>query len=380
MRPTWEDGDDEARSGVVGVTTPPPGQWPPPPSPQGPPPWGPRPTAPRSGSASKWILGSLALLVVVVITVVATIFLTHDSPERAASDTSNPPNTSGNSEVASASDRTAVGIITQDPTCVSWEPIAKALSERQANGWDNRDPRIPASGWSPEQRSYYEAVGDAMRTASDQTVALARQTPHRVMRELYEQSIAYWRAYADSLKYYSPEDDSLALVASGTSGALVWICAAINYGSAEARDALVPPGSPPLAISPPNDPAEPVRFLEEPSPVCRDWSVNIERFDAATDSWANSLDPAVPGSQWTPEVQSLAAQMTVVFQENAGQLQNMGVTSGNPILNDFASLAARYQRAYVQSLASYNPADNFLNSVAADLVVAVDNACRAASG
>ncbi|PRC46763.1 hypothetical protein C6A85_88430 [Mycobacterium sp. ITM-2017-0098] len=69
--------------------------------------------------------------------------------------------------------------------------------------------------------------------------------------------------------------------------------------------------------------------------------------------------------------------MTSILQENAGQIQNLGSVSQNPILSDFASLAAQYQRAYVQSIPSYTPADNYLNSTAAELVVAVSQACLA---
>ncbi len=41
-------------------------------------------------------------------------------------------------------------------------------------------------------------------------VNLAKQTPHRVVRELYEQYIAYGRAYVDSIPTYMPADDVLA--------------------------------------------------------------------------------------------------------------------------------------------------------------------------
>ncbi len=56
-----------------------------------------------------------------------------------------------------------------------------------------------------------------MRSAADQMVALAKLTPHRVMRELYEQFIAYSRAYADRIPTYTPPDDNLALVAVSCS-------------------------------------------------------------------------------------------------------------------------------------------------------------------
>ena len=60
-------------------------------------------------------------------------------------------------------------------------------------------------------RAQYEAVGQAMRSAADQMVPLVKLTPHRVMRELYEQFIAYSRAYAERIPTYTPQDDNLAL-------------------------------------------------------------------------------------------------------------------------------------------------------------------------
>ena len=373
------------------MTTPPPGQWPPqqPPGfPPGPPQWGPppqwgqQPPLQNGGNRSKWILGGLALLVVVVVTVVTTLLFTRDSSDgRGAPTASAPPSTSvDTSEIASADDKGPVGIITEDPTCAAWEPIARTLSERQQNGWDKRDPSVASSDWTPQQRSQYEEVGRAMESAADQTVALVKRTPHRVMRELYEQSIAYWRAYSGSLATYTPAYDSTALVANSTSGALVWICSAITYGSAEARSPLVGPAAPPLTVAQVGDPADPGRFMEEPSDVCTEWSSTSEQFNADTDRWASSVDPNLPASQWSTEQQSLFTSVTSILQTNAGQLQNLGIISQNPTLSDFASLAAQYQRAYVQAIPSYMPADNYLNSTASELVVAVDQACEAARG
>ena len=44
-----------------------------------------------------------------------------------------------------------------------------------------------------------------MRNAADQTVNLVKMTPHRVMRELYEQFIAYARAFADAVPTYTAQ-------------------------------------------------------------------------------------------------------------------------------------------------------------------------------
>lgn len=373
------------------VSVPPPGQWPPPPGqPQGAQSWGPPPQGwnqpsgpPPGGNRTKWIVGGLALLVVVVVTVVATLIVSRGdsgSGTSTASPPSSPSTSVDTSDIASADDRGPVGIILEDPTCAAWEPIAKTLSERQQNGWDKRDASIPSTAWSPEQRTQYEEVGRAIASAADQSAVLAKRTPHRVMRELYEQSIAYWRAYADRLSSYTPADDSLILVANSTSGAIVWICAAITYGSAAAREPLIAPGIPPLSVADIGDPSAPTRFLEQPSDICPEWGTTAQRLDADTGAWAAVVDPNLPGSQWSAEQQNEAARITTILQTNADRLQQLGIESKNPILDDFAALAAQYRRAYVQAIVSYVPADNYLNSTAAELVVAVDQACEAAKG
>ncbi|MDZ4265725.1 MAG: hypothetical protein U1D00_08530 [Mycobacterium sp.] len=282
------------------------------------------------------------------------------------------------SDIASADDKGPAALITDDPTCAAWEPIARTLSERQQKGWDRRDPSIAASDWTADQRAQFEDIGRSMASAADQTVTLAKLTPHRVMRELYLQSVAYWRAYAESLSNYEPDDDRLALVANSTSGAIVWICAAITYGSAAARNPLVVPGVAPLTTADVEDPTQPERFMLKPSPVCQQWASTVVRFNADTDEWASLVDPNLPASEWSPQLQNAFSGVVVTLQTNADQIQQMGIASQNPVLNDFAALAAQYQRAYVQAIPSYTPADNYLNSVASELVVAVDQACRAA--
>ena len=200
------------------MSTPPPGQWPPPPPtsqgpPPGPPSWSQQPPgSPRGGNGGKWLLGGLALLVVVVVTVVATLLFTRDGSSSPDTPTAfAPPSTSVNtSDIASANDKGPIRILTEDPTCAAWTPIGDTFAAQALKGWDDRDPSIPASAWTPEQRVQHEAIADAMRSAADQTVALVKKTPHRVMRELYEQSIAYWRTYAEQIPTYVPTDDHLA--------------------------------------------------------------------------------------------------------------------------------------------------------------------------
>jgi hypothetical protein len=372
------------------MTSQPPGQWGPPPTspPPGPPvgppygaaPWGPQqpPGPPKRGNGLKWVFGAVVLIVVVAVTVGATLLFTGggsgDNPSTA---TNSPPTSGGDSDFASANDNGPVGIITEDPTCASWEPIGDSLSAQEGNGWTDRDPSVPASSWSAEQRNQYEAVGRAMSVAADQAVALSKLTPHRVVRELYEQFIAYSRTYADRIPTYTPSDDHLAGVSSSTGAVLTWICAAITYSSAPARAPLVPPGVPPVQASEPGDPTNPQRFLTSSNPVCADWAAAISQFNTDIAEW-RTTDPNIPASQWTPQQQELATAATPIMREYLHKLQDLGRESDNATLRDFAELSAQYRRAYMQSLLSYTPADNYLAHAATDAAFIVLAACQAA--
>ena len=90
----------------------------------------------------------------------------------------------------------------------------------------------------PEAREeLLEAAGEAMRTSANQLIPIAKMTPHRVMRKLYEQLIAYSWAYADAIPTYTPPDENLALVTNSAANAITSICAAIDFGSAPSRSA-----------------------------------------------------------------------------------------------------------------------------------------------
>jgi hypothetical protein len=291
-------------------------------------------------------------------------------------DSPTPTNGSG-SDFASANDKGPVAIITEDPTCAPSSPIFETLASREHNGWDTRDPAIPASQWTPAMRSQYDDVGEAWRSAADQIVPLAKLTPHRVMRELYEQFAAYTRAYAGRIPTYTPPDNNLALVSNSAADAISRICAAVGYGSAAARGPLVSSPPAPLQLaSPATDPAEPRRFLTESNPVCSEWSASWAQFQKDTVDWL-ATDPDIPASQWTPEQRAVNDAVAPVMRTFADKLQELGDRSGDPTLQDFAVLSAQYRRAYVQALPTYVPSDKYLASAALKLGGVVEAACMA---
>jgi hypothetical protein len=215
-----------------------------------------------------------------------------------------------------------------------------------------------------------------MRSAADQMVPLVKLTPHRVMRELYEQFIAYSRGYADNISTYTPRDDKLAIVSSTAANAIGYICTAISYGSAGARGPLLQPPPAPSKIQPVGDPANPRRFLAEPNLVCADWLAASTKFSDDTSEWLPT-DPDIPVSQWSPEQHAINDAVAPVMSAFANELQTLGERSGNPTLQDFAELAAEYRRAYVHSLPTYTSADKYLANSSLVLGGVVEAACTA---
>jgi hypothetical protein len=340
-------------------------------------PWYPPPGPPRKGGGAKWVLLVVAALVAVVAVAVAVTVVVLHSNSGGNSKGSTTSTTGTASGIASANDNGPVTVITNDPSCAPWNPVETTLAAtEQQNGWDKRDPSIPASAWSPEQRAQFQAVGTAMRNAADQLVALAKLTPHRVMRELYEQTIAYMRAYADRIPDYTPNDDPLARVEATASSAIGQICGAIAYDSAAARGPLIAAPAPPTQTSSPVDPAKPQRFLTANNSICPDWKAAAADYDAASAEWQKT-DPNTPASQWSPEQKALNDAVGPVMSSFADKKEQLGRRSGNPTLEDFAVLSAEYNRAYVQALPTYVRADGYLNDTASYSSGVIATACEA---
>jgi hypothetical protein len=289
-----------------------------------------------------------------------------------------PSPTNGNgSDFASANDKGPVGIITDDPTCDAWQRVAREYSEKSKSvNWSSRDQSLPASAWSPEQRTMYDTVGKAMTDAGDQTVNLVKLTPHRVTRELYEQFNAYARALVARIPNYTADDRFLAGTTDGIASALSMICSAIDNRSAQPLAPLIPEAAPPTSVSPPGNPAEPKQFLTSIDPVCSDWISVVDKFSADTAAW-RATDPNIPATQWTPEMKALNDGVAPTMTAEADDLEELGRRSDNPTLQDFAVLAAQYQRAFVKALPTYTTADFYLAEAASYSVSSVNAACKA---
>jgi hypothetical protein len=319
-------------------------------------------------------LGGLAVLVVVALAVVITVLVVRPSGGGPT-----PTPTNGNSDFASANDTGPVNIIAEDPTCEAWGRVAREYSDKTKTvHWGDRDVSVPAGSWTPEQRTMYETVSNAMTRAADQTTNLVKQTPHRVMRELYLQFIAYKTAFVQKIPTYVAADGNLAVVPDTIVSALANICSAIDYRSAQPIAPLVSVPTGPSAVSPPpDDPAAPTEFLSTANPICPDWASMVSTYDDETTAWL-AIDPNVPVAEWTPEQKSINDAVAPVMSKNADEVERLGRKSGNPTLEDIAVLAAQYRRGYVVALPNYAAVDNFLAQSATYLVKIIDWACKAA--
>ncbi|WP_219996721.1 hypothetical protein, partial [Mycolicibacterium fortuitum] len=334
------------------------------------------PPPPKNNRALKWVLGATALVAVIAITAVVAISLSGRDNDKGSGPTTS-AGSGSSSEFASANDTGPVTIITEDPSCAAWIPILNTLADTEKNGWADRDPAIPASAWNPSQRAQYEAVGQAMRNAADQTVSLAKITTHRVMRELYEQFIAYARAYADAIPSYTPTNDELARTASSATAVLADVCQAIKLGSAPARAPMVQEGPAPTNVAPIDSPTNPERFLRNRLPACDDWKAAVDMYTENTTAWAHT-DPNIPAGQWSPEQKALNDAVIPVMRNAADQLEQIGRDSQNSTFEDFAALAAQYRRAYAQAIPTYSTADHRLYSASLKASGTIIAACAAA--
>jgi hypothetical protein len=242
--------------------------------------------------------------------------------------------------------------------------------------WVQRDPSIPAGMWSSDLRAQYQSVAQALRTAADATVPLARQTPHRVVREIYAQFIAYSRAYAEAIPTYTSADNELLLAANSASQAIMSICDAAIHRSAQARAALTTPMPAPNPLAPIGELDNPTRLLTEPNAICQDWVDSTTRFE--TDIAPRlTIDFNLTASQWTTAQRAIVDSALPTMSAIADRRADLGAESANPSVQDLADTAAVYLRAYVAATPTYISADTDLYNVAISASGIISHGCRA---
>lgn len=313
----------------------------------------PAPRHTARGDRTRWIIGAAVGAVVAVVAVVA---LTGQGTRPATSSASGnlpgssaplaAPSSADPETIASATDSGAVTIITDDITCGVWDNVQTSLTIARNAGWNERDPWLDASAWTPEQRVQFEAVGDALRTGAESAVALAGQTPHRVMRELYGVFTANGLAYSDALPNYQPTNDYLAQTSMAAADAITYICAANGSKVASVQEPALAKVAPPTHVA---NPANPVKFLAQSNPVCAQWIQDEVNLRANMEAWS-ALDPNIGVGQLDKEQVLTYDEAARVVTAHADAMEATGRRSGDPVLEDFATLGALYFRAYANAV------------------------------
>lgn len=327
----------------------------------------------------KWILGATALIAVIAVTAVVAVSCAGGNGTNNGG--GGTPASGSKSDIASANDTGPVSVITEDPSCAPWGPIATTVANAEKNGWTELDHSIPATAWTPEMRSQYRAVGEALKSAANETVPLAKLTTHRVMRELYLQYIAYVRYYSDRIPEYVASDNEFIRVGSTLGDAITAICQSISFGPAASRAPFVAEVAAPAHVAPVGDTQNPARFLTTSDSQCADWLSTVDQLNAdpAYSVW-NKEDPSIPASSWSPEYKAENVSVMPVLQRSADNYEKLSRENGNPTIQDFGILAAQYGRAFVKAIPTYTQPDSNLYDVFRKIPAAITTACKAAGG
>lgn len=333
----------------------------------------------EGGISLKWALGGVTLFAVLATIVAVALFFGGGDSGQGSASSKEATSAAPSVKVASAHDNGPIAVITEDPSCAAWTSINNSLANDGKGIWNERDRSVPASAWNDKQRAQFSAAGQSMRNAAAQAVGLAQLTPHRVMRELYEQFIAYAREYTNRITKYTPADDKFAGTANSAASALGAICTAITDGSAAARGPLVAAETRPAHTAPPGNPTNPQAFLTVPNPACPEWKSAMADLRSQTAQW-HDIDPIIPAILWNQDQKAANYAVAPVINTTASKLEQLGQKSGSPIWQDFADLAAQYGRAFALAVPTYTPTDNHLANAAIFASTTVLGACEVVGG
>ncbi len=350
--------------------------WPAPAQP--PPRWPLQP--PRHRDRRWWVVGAAAIVMLAIVVTVAVLTQAGRHSAGSPAVSSSPTVTAA---AASAGDTGTVGIITEDPTCITWTVVGQTwLASAPVEHWDTTHPGqknpllISGSAWTPDESAVMQATAKATRLAAVKTAPLISTTPHRVMRELYEQFVVYARAFADIIgpKYFPP-NAALGGTTESLFNALVSICTTAETGAAKARAALVSAPDAPSNVAAPQDPANLQRFLATGDlAACGDVTSASKKFqdNPTFKDWDKS-----GGSQSTPQQKALNDAVAPLMLNLADDIQQAVGRSNNPVMLDFGTLLALYQRVFAKALPTYSTADSELEGAATYLRYTFRDGCAA---
>jgi len=246
-----------------------------------------------------------------------------------------PPPNSGSSQTpapapvptASDADTGPISVITFDPTCSAWTTAFADIGKNKF-----------LEGTYPDINK------------------LAAQTPHRVMRRLYEQENAY---AGEHLKSGAAVGGAQYRAAYHASTALNAICTASVYGTGSSGT--------PISTYSESVVGPPGVFLPVWLDECQDAGVLNDKLSSA---WSGD-DMKRPPTQWTPKQRAKWVELRSLMESTAADLDGVAAVGSNSVFNDFLALEAAYLRG--------SEKDPSLYAVADSVRLMVTAACEAAA-
>jgi serine/threonine protein kinase len=374
----------------AGAAPAPPAPTPPPTGPSGPyaqswpslsqhHPWMPPPLPPSGRRDRRWWLVGAAAVAMVAIIATVLVLTQGGSPSAKTPAVSSSP--TAKDRWPSSDDTGPVGLVTADPTCSTWTSVNETfLATSAIEHWDSTHPgqlnplKKPGSAWNDDERAVMQATAKAARVAAGKTTPLIADTPHRVMRELYEQFFVYGDAFANAIgDKYLPRDAGPGATQESVANALVSICTTIATGAANGRSPLVPAvDTPAPALG-----FHLQRFIATSDlPTCGEVTSVVAKYknNPTVKDW-ESRDQLVSAGQWSAEQKALADAVTPLMVGVADDIQRAAQGAKNPGMLDFAVLSAQYQRAVVKALPTYAFNDGEIYGTARYLRDVLRDAC-----
>jgi hypothetical protein len=286
----------------------------------------------------------------------------------------------------SSNDIQPIRIITDEPTCDQWRTISDAWGPNSPLAqWNPDDPnhpaRRPASAWSAEQRAAMTAASGVLQTMAAKTVPLVAATAKRVVRELYEQLIAYSRAYSASLSNYFPDVDiKLGQAFEDTYKILGSACNASHASRSEQNGWITAPSPWPTRTAAPQDPDNPQRFISRSdNSTCGELMATLQAFsdNPVAKDWSK-VDDTIPAAQWTPDQKALSAKVATLLHSSNFDIQRIIGETVNPVVQDFGYLALQYRGVFEGLLASYNArSDHQIQQAGSSALRLIADGCNA---
>lgn len=111
-----------------------------------------------------------------------------------------------------------------DPVCAQWQGVSGGYDSKQ-QAWVRTDHRVPASRWSPKQRSVTMSIIPVMRDQAAELRRLADKAADPLLMGLLRAQSRYVDSYATTLPKFEPADHANWTAASAMDGAVRAVCA-----------------------------------------------------------------------------------------------------------------------------------------------------------